>query len=186
MINRYVTGEFDKTVPNFKDFTLDLVVDGAKVSLGIWDYAPEDDSGWEERLRSLSYFNADVHVLCFSLVSEASLEKGIEQTWLQRVRQHNPAAPVMLVGTKLDLRSDETMPREAQWKRAPVSYKRGTAFARKIGAVGYRECSALTGEGVKDVFETAVRAALQYKSRTARGAAHEHQHRTARKRCVVM
>lgn len=32
--------------------------------------------------------------------------------------------------------------------------------ARQIGAKKYLECSALTGEGVDDVFEAATRAAL--------------------------
>ena len=33
----------------------------------------------------------------------------------------------------------------------------------KLGAVAYCECSALTGEGVREVFETAARYAMKYR-----------------------
>lgn len=33
-------------------------------------------------------------------------------------------------------------------------------MAREVGAYGYYECSALTQQGVKEVFDTAVRASL--------------------------
>ena len=34
------------------------------------------------------------------------------------------------------------------------------AMAKEIGAVGYRECSSLTQEGLNEMFETAVRVVL--------------------------
>jgi Ras family protein A len=42
----------------------------------------------------------------------------------------------------------------------PVSYEEGAAVAQKISAYKYFECSAKTGEGVRDVFQEATRAAL--------------------------
>ncbi|KAF9402025.1 Rho GTPase, partial [Podila epigama] len=36
----------------------------------------------------------------------------------------------------------------------------GTRVAAEIGAREYLECSALTGEGVREVFESATRASL--------------------------
>ena len=38
-------------------------------------------------------------------------------------------------------------------------------MAEKIGAYGYLECSAKTKDGVREVFETATRAALQVKKK---------------------
>ena len=67
----------------------------------------------------------------------------------------------MLVGNKKDLRTDETDVEEhAQWKLQPTKVEHGHAMAKKIGAYEYLECSAKLNEGVRDVFETIVRAAV--------------------------
>jgi Ras family protein A len=41
-------------------------------------------------------------------------------------------------------------------------------MSEKIGAFAYMECSAKTKEGVREVFETATRAALQTKKKRGR------------------
>ena len=41
-------------------------------------------------------------------------------------------------------------------------------MANRIGAKDYLECSALTKEGVRDVFEAATRAALSRRTKTKR------------------
>ena len=65
------------------------------------------------------------------------------------------------MGTQLDEREDEeTIKRLQAHRRSPFTYKQGHELGEKIGAVKYLECSALTGEGVNDVFVQAVRAAL--------------------------
>jgi len=40
--------------------------------------------------------------------------------------------------------------------QVPVTPEQGAAVAKEIGAL-YKECSAKTGKGVKDVFEAALR-----------------------------
>lgn len=75
-----------------------------------------------------------------------------------------PNIPIVLVGNKVDLRSDPTTISElAKMKQIPVTYEQGLSMAEKIGAFKYLECSAKTKEGVRQVFETATRAALQVK-----------------------
>ena len=46
-------------------------------------------------------------------------------------------------------------------KQEPVKPEEGRAMAEKIRAFAYLECSAKSKEGVREVFETATRAALQ-------------------------
>ncbi|EPB80506.1 Ras family protein [Ancylostoma ceylanicum] len=67
------------------------------------------------------------------------------------------------VGTKLDLR-DEANPRSTGTEdRPPITKSQGQKCAQKIKAVKYLECSALTQQGLKQVFEDAVRAVINPK-----------------------
>ena len=42
----------------------------------------------------------------------------------------------------------------------PISYAGGIQCSREIGAVRYLECSALSQQGLKNVFDEAIRAVL--------------------------
>ena len=62
------------------------------------------------------------------------------------------------MGAHLDLRDDpRTIEDLAKEKCTPISYSEGLRMQSVIGAVKYLECSALTQEGVKEVFDKAVR-----------------------------
>jgi len=50
-------------------------------------------------------------------------------------------------------------------KKKPLTSEEGEDMARKVGADCYIECSALHRENVREVFETAARAALRKKKR---------------------
>lgn len=81
--------------------------------------------------------------------------------WYPEVSHHCPNTPIILVGTKLDLRDDkETIEKLKEKRLAPITYPQGLAMAREIGAVKYLECSALTQKGLKTVFDEAIRAVL--------------------------
>lgn len=68
---------------------------------------------------------------------------------------------MLLVGLKKDLRTHPGAIEEMRKRSTPfVSPQEADAIAREIGARRYLECSALTGEGVDDVFEVATRASL--------------------------
>lgn len=111
-------------------------------------------------LRPLSYPGTDVFLLCFSLFSPSSLE-AIRSKWFPEVKEHADGTPIILVGTKLDLREKEsavaTLKESGQ---EPVTPAQGSACAKSIGAVKYLECSALTQEGLSEVFEEAIRICL--------------------------
>ena len=53
------------------------------------------------------------------------------------------SVPILLVGTKVDLREDAAaVAGLAERRLAPVTYPQGLAMTRTIGAVQYVECSA--------------------------------------------
>ena len=55
---------------------------------------------------------------------------------MPEILHHAPNIPILLVGTKLDLREDpETLDKLRMRKMNPIDYQRGAACAREIGAV---------------------------------------------------
>lgn len=68
--------------------------------------------------------------------------------------------PIILVGTKLDLREDPATLESLRQKRMePVSYDQALIVAKEIRAHKYLECSALTQRNLKSVFDEAIRLA---------------------------
>jgi len=136
-----------------------------QVELALWDTAGQEDY---DRLRPLSYPDTDVILMCFSIDSPDSLE-NIPEKWTPEVKHFCPNVPIILVGNKRDLRNDEGTKRELmKMKQEPVRYEEGHAMALKINAFAYLECSAKTKDGVREVFETATKAALQTKKKKHR------------------
>ena len=83
--------------------------------------------------------------------------------WYPELKHHSPGVPMILVGTKLDLRSDPTTVvklREKSPPTTPITFEEGLDQAKTIGAVKYLECSALTQKGLKSVFDEAIRVVL--------------------------
>lgn len=81
--------------------------------------------------------------------------------WVEEANERCPEVPIILVGLKKDLREDPEAREEMRRRsRTFVTPQHAESISRQIGARKYLECSALTGEGVDDVFEAATRAAL--------------------------
>jgi len=149
-------GEYVPTV--FDNYSAPMVCDGVPVSLGLWDTAGQEDY---DRLRPLSYPQTDVFLICFSVVSPSSFE-NVTSKWCPEIKHHCADAPILLIGTKIDLREDkETLQILAENGQAPIKREQGQKLANKIRCVKYLECSALTQRGLKQVFDEAVRAVLR-------------------------
>jgi len=155
-------GEYIPTV--FDNYCANVMVDGSTINLGLWDTAGQEDY---DRLRPLSYPQTDIFLLCFSVVSPPSFE-NVRAKWNPEVNHHCPNVPKLLIGTKIDLRTDtETLARLQDKRMAPVTTTQAESLAKEIGAVRYLECSALTQQGLKNVFDEAIRTVLnpdKYKS----------------------
>ncbi|NXJ07165.1 RHOG protein, partial [Odontophorus gujanensis] len=136
----YTTNAFPKEyIPTvFDNYSAQNTVDGRTINLNLWDTAGQEE---DDRLRTPSYPQTNVFITCFSVAS--------------------PHVPVLLVGTKKDLRTHpDTTRRLKEQNQAPISTQQGLSLCRQIRAVKYLECSALQQEGIKEVFTEAVRAVL--------------------------
>ncbi|KAF9682173.1 hypothetical protein SADUNF_Sadunf05G0081100 [Salix dunnii] len=140
----------------FDNFSANVVVNGATVNLGLWDTAGQEDYN---RLRPLSYRGADVFILAFSLISKASYE-NVSKKWIPELKHYAPGVPIVLVGTKLDLRDDKQFFIDHPGA-VPITTAQGEELRKLIGAPAYIECSSKTQQNVKAVFDAAIRVVLQ-------------------------
>lgn len=139
--------EYHPTV--FENYVTDCRIDGKAVQLALWDTAGQEEY---ERLRPLSYANSHVLLIGFAIDQPDSLESA-KTKWVQEVRTYCPNTPYLLIGLKKDLRKNEL-------SKKFVQVAQGEQAADQIQADKYLESSALTGEGVDDIFEFATRLSL--------------------------
>lgn len=151
----FFTQVYEPTV--FENYVHDLMVDDQLVELSLWDTAGQEEF---DRLRSLSYAETHVVMVCFSVDNPVSLE-NIESKWLDEILEYCPGVKLVLVALKCDLREDRTVKERLQrYGTHTVQYEEGLAVARRIRASRYLECSSKHNRGVSEVFHEAARVSL--------------------------
>lgn len=156
----YTSEKYDDSyIPTiFDTYAANIMVDQKPIALGLWDTAGQEDY---DRLRPLSYPRTDVFLVCFSLNNKTTLT-SVRQKWIPEINHYCPNSTWLLVGTKCDIRNDN--PANA------VSTEEGAMAAQELGAAGYFECSAKTGEGVKMVFDNAIKEVFKHRIQEAKRA----------------
>jgi len=146
----YTTNTFpDDYIPTvFDNYCANVIVDGKPVSLGLWDTAGQEDY---DNLRPLSYPQTDAFIVCFSLKSQTSFDH-VRTKWWAELQKHAPGVPIILVGTKSDAIHDRM-----------VHIDDARALKQIMNAYDYVECSSMTHDGVKEVFDSAIRGTLSQK-----------------------
>jgi Rho family protein len=92
-----------------------------------------------DRLRSLSYADTHVIMICFSVERPESLE-NVEAKWIGEVEHFCPGVKVILVALKCDLREDPVVRQklsERGYPRGTLSYEDGLGVAQRIHAQRY-------------------------------------------------
>lgn len=87
--------------------------------------------------------------------------------WLSEVRHFLKDVPIVVVGLKKDLRDRASNEPNTQ-KVSYVTRKMGEKMAKRIGAAHFTECSSLTGDGVKELFDSAAGLAVAYSKQEAK------------------
>ncbi|OAA48986.1 protein RHO3 [Beauveria brongniartii RCEF 3172] len=176
LLNVFTRGYFptvyEPTV--FENYVHDIFVDSVHIELSLWDTAGQEEF---DRLRSLSYDDTDLIMLCYSVDSKDSLE-NVESKWVGEIADNCAGVKLVLVALKCDLReqTEEEDTEEAAGASTPagetaeprekkplITYEQGLEVARRIGASRYLECSAMKNRGVNEAFTEAARVALSVK-----------------------
>ena len=115
---------------------------------------------------------SDVVVIVCAIDSPESF-KTAEKDLLQKAKTQLPGKPVIIVGTKTDLRKDEgSIQRLAAKNEHPVTLKEGMKLAKRAGIQNYVECSAKELGSVKAVFGEVLKEHFMNETKTRKIAAH--------------
>jgi GTPase SAR1 family protein len=145
--------EYTHTVHDL--FSTSIEVNQQQVALLIIDTVFLND--WAD-LHHFPYDNADVFLICFSVLSQNFLENA---QWWHKVHTKYPNKPIILVALKIDCREDPGMISKLKDKGLRILTKEdGLGISRKIEVVAYLECSSL--RGLKNVFETNAQVAITH------------------------
>jgi len=156
----YTTNSFpNEYVPTvFDNYTTKVTVNGEIVSLGLWDTA---GAGEYDSMRPECYPGTDVFVICFDIFNPASFESVLHKWEPEIAGQVVPRPPIILLGTKIDLRENiAAVASISATNEEPITPDMGEQMKQEIGAWKYLECSALTQDGLAQVFDEAVKVAL--------------------------
>lgn len=180
----HATGNFpDEYVPTVFDGHESVVMcDGAPVTLSLWDISHGEDYD-VARLRTC--LGTHIFLLAFSCMDLDSMNR-IQTKWHPEIVEYLPTVPYILVATKRDLREDGEafVELEQRLGRGPTTWHEGELLSRQIGALAYMEVSAMTGEGVSELFNTALRA-IYTRGLAARANAQNHRGRKLLK-CTLL
>jgi small GTP-binding protein len=156
--NRFPTNEMTE----LQAYDTQITLDNQQINLKIWDNSGAEDL---EMLRTPTYKEANVFVVCFSLVNPTSL-KNVRNKWVPEVRKHCRKTPLLLVGMQSDVRDkflqNRNENRRNEWEPIPTS--KGEEMKTAINAKRYIECSAKTRKNLKEVFETVIQVVKRQRS----------------------
>ncbi|GMM31309.1 hypothetical protein DAMA08_040540 [Martiniozyma asiatica (nom. inval.)] len=141
LFNSYIRGSFPKEYEptifeNHRSFVQRQSSKLEVLSADLWDTAGQEEY---ERLRRLSYQDADLVVIAYNINAPESLS-NIPDVWAIETMTYAPNAKIILVGLKSD------MPHQVN---PDLSFK----MAKDIGAVAHLQVSALMGENIDVIFD---------------------------------
>ncbi|KAG2377447.1 hypothetical protein C9374_009358 [Naegleria lovaniensis] len=148
------------------------------ISIGLWDTQCPDE--YCRTLRPLNYPGTDLFFVTFSIACKNSLF-SISDKWVPEVRHHCPQTPILLIGTKSDLRMDVMFVKSLlmEHEEMPITVKQGELMAQRTGCIGYIETSSKTGEGLELLDELIIKAIC-----IAKDSTYKSNNKKKKKKCL--
>ncbi|KAK3520721.1 hypothetical protein QTP70_030586 [Hemibagrus guttatus] len=158
----------------FENYTASFEIDKHRIELNMWDTS---GSSYYDNVRPLAYPDSDAVLVCFDISRPDTLD-SVTKKWQAESQEYCPNAKLVLVGCKLDMRTDVSTLRELSKQRLIPVTKRtawphlpacsghtritGSLRARELGAVAYVECSSrMCVNSVRDVFHITTLASVR-------------------------
>ncbi|XP_030649632.1 rho-related GTP-binding protein RhoN [Chanos chanos] len=143
----------------FENYTASFEIDKQRIELNMWDTS---GSSYYDNVRPLAYPDSDAVLICFDISRPETLDSVLKK-WQVEAQEYCPSAKLVLVGCKLDMRTDVSTLRELSKQRLiPVTHEQGSTQARELGAVAYVECSSrVCVNSVRDVFHITTLASVR-------------------------
>ncbi|KAH0788442.1 small GTP-binding protein [Histomonas meleagridis] len=117
--------------------------DDSAITFSVWDTAGHEAY---RTLMPIYYQNAALAFIVFDVTNQNSLNALEEFNELVDQKAENVIK--ILIGNKIDLVQNRV-----------ISFATGDRYAQEIGAIMYKETSALTGEGIMELFQEIVNSA---------------------------
>ncbi|XP_032786932.2 rho-related protein racB isoform X2 [Daphnia magna] len=95
-------------------------------------------------LRILSYPSTDVFLLCYAVSNRTSFE-SVPSKWIPELKLHSPHTPIVLVGTKIDMRKGGSTSTDCC--RRQRNEQKGQCFHRMLGQDGRQYARGFPGGG---------------------------------------
>jgi len=157
MLISYTTNKFpEEYVPTvFDNYKATIHVGEKAYLLSLFDTAGQEEY---DRLRPMTYPHTDIFLVAFSVVSRESFN-NVKFKWIPELQHHCPGAAFILIGSKCDMRTSQG--------GNVVSTVEGQKMCAQLGGVCYLECSSKTREGLKEVFDKAIKHVGAHRKKTA-------------------
>lgn len=140
ILTRFMTNQFyNQIAPTPIDSQdINFVINKKKFRLKVWDTSGQDDF---TRFRTITVPLSDYLIVVYSITDPLSYYE-VEDTLMPLIKQKGKEnVKIILVGTKIDLRTDSSL-----------AFEEGQILANRIKALKFFECSSLSNEGVKEIF----------------------------------
>ena len=149
------TGGSDDATINMQDAMDPVIVplyfNGEQYSITIIDTYSSVEGN---EIRALSLTSADVVIICFAINEKVSFQ-NVKNKYLAEVKKYaKSGCPVIICGTKLDLRPGNPDP-------AYVSTNEGNSLTKELNLDGYIECSTKSS-GISEVIRLSADEARKF------------------------
>ncbi|KAJ5072107.1 hypothetical protein M0811_09487 [Anaeramoeba ignava] len=131
----------DDIIKPFGIYQTDFIFEGKEIEIILQNTSDKIDY---DGIRHVYYSEADIFLICFSLISPSSFE-NVKSKFIPEIKQNFPNIPIILIGNELEKRNNPIIIEVLkQNKIKPISYEEGIEIEKENQFIKYLENSLET------------------------------------------